>query len=265
MLRKIGINSNAYGKLDIPYQVSLLKENGFDTTFTGSENPRLDEWVSEVRKAGMDCDNFHAPFNKINDMWTAGEAGDAMYARLADGVDKCAKYGVPALIVHLSSGTNPPRVNDTGLDRFTSLVGYASSAGVKICFENQRMIGNIGCAFDYIPDARFCWDTGHEACFSPGRRYMNLFGNKLEALHIQDNHGEFDRDEHLIPGDGTIDFGRVARSISEAGYTGTIMLEIIRANSNFYENTTPEEYYRRAAEAARGLRDLCAKLDRFVI
>ncbi|MBR7077869.1 MAG: hypothetical protein IKI41_03900, partial [Clostridia bacterium] len=64
---------------------------------------------------------------------------------------------------------------------------------------------------------------------------------------------------------GTIDFGRVARSISEAGYTGTIMLEIIRANSNFYENTTPEEYYRRAAEAARGLRDLCAKLDRFVI
>jgi sugar phosphate isomerase/epimerase len=265
MYRKIGINSNAYGRLDVARQTELFRENGFEAFFTGSEDPLLDDWMTALRGAGIVCETLHAPFNAINDMWREGEAGERMLARLTDGVTKCEKYGIPALIVHLSSGLRPPRVNDLGLDRFGRLMDAAAAAGVKICYENQRMIGNIGCAFDCFPEARFCWDTGHEACFTPGRRYMNFFGNRLFALHVQDNHGEFDRDEHLIPGDGTLDLGRVARSICEAGFTGSIMLEIIRANSKFYEDVSPEEYYRRAGRAAAELRDLCDRLDRFVV
>lgn len=264
MKRKIGININCYrGGLTIDEQIGLMKANGFDTCFTGAENPDLDTLMKALKDAGIGCDNYHAPFNKINDIWIPGEAGDDMLRRLVVSVENCAKYDVPAMVVHLSSGTNPPRIGDCGLDRFSALMDAANRNGVTICYENQRMLGNLAQALEIFPEARFCWDIGHEACFTLGRRYMPLFGKRLGALHVQDNHGEFNKDEHLIPGDGVIDFRLAARSIAESGYTGTIMLEILRKNSNYYDETSPEDYYRHAAEAARAISDACNMFDRF--
>lgn len=265
MKRNIGINLNCYrGGLSVDRQIELMKDNGFTSCFTGSENSALEYITEAIAKAGITMDNYHAPFNKINDIWSSGEEGDEMLRRLLVSVENCEKYGVPALVVHLSSGVKPPRIGDAGLDRFSLLMESAEKHNVKICYENQRMLGNLSEALEIFPEARFCWDTGHEACFTLGRRYMPLFGKRLSALHIHDNHGEFNKDEHLIPGDGTINFKRVAQSISESGYTGTIMLEILRDNSHYYDETSPEEYYSRAAEAARKLRDACDTFDLFV-
>ncbi|MCQ2354228.1 MAG: sugar phosphate isomerase/epimerase [Clostridia bacterium] len=255
MERKLGVSFNAYGPVPIDEQIGLLKKNGFSAVFTGAENPNLETIIPALRAADISCDNFHAPFNKINDIWYEGDDGEDMLNRLLVSVEKCEKYNVPALVVHLSAGMNPPYVNTVGHDRWTRLMESADAKGVTICYENQRKLSNLAFAFEEFPTAKFCWDCGHEFCFTPGRHYMPLFGDKLAALHIHDNSKVFNNDDHMIPYDSSIDFGFVADQIARSGYEGTLMLELIRKKTKYYSEWTAEDYYRHAGEAARRLND----------
>ena len=80
------------------------------------------------------------------------EDGDAMYNELVNSVDACVAVGAPIVVVHLSSGQNPPPTTDAGRGRYIQLVDYAAKKNIKIAFENQRMLGNIGWAFEPFPD-----------------------------------------------------------------------------------------------------------------
>lgn len=236
-------------------QIDLLKRHGFTHIFIDAHHPDLDNTVHAVREAGIAVDFCHAPFDHINDMWLDGEAGDVMLGRLKSCVDSCARLSIPTLIVHLSAGDNCPHITDCGFTRFKALVDHADESGVIIAFENQRKLANIAFAFEVYPTARFCWDTGHEDCFAYGRRYMPLFGDKLVSLHIHDNDGEHNHDFHMIPFDSKVDFDRVARSIAEVRFEGTIMLEVFRKATHFYDGMSDDEYYARAAAAAARIRD----------
>ena len=88
---------------------------------------------------------------------------------------------------------------------------------------------------------------------------MELFGDRLGALHIHDNRCVWDSDDHMLPYDGAIDFEEVAQHIAKSGYEGTVMLEICRSASvdgkNLYEGLTDEEYVEKAVKAARRIAD----------
>ena len=183
-----------------------------------------------------------------------------MLGRLEDCTVCASRLGVPTVIVHLSSGVNAPHVNDIGAARFDALIEKAGDVGVKLAFENQRKLANIAYIFEKYentPHVGFCWDNGHEACFTLGKRdYMALFGDRLIALHLHDNSGEFDQDQHMFPFHANIDFGRVAQKIRNSGYEGTLMLESIMGNNHRYDGYTPEQFFATAYEAAAKLRTL---------
>ena len=261
MERKLGISLGAYGSMPLDEQLSLMKANGFSATFTGAENPNLEVIIPALKEAGISCDNFHAPFNKINDIWRVGDAGDHMLSRLLTSVEKCAKYEVPALVVHLSSGEKAPYVNAIGRDRWAQLMDLADAKGVTICYENQRKLSNLAFAFEQFPNAAFCWDCGHEFCFTPGRHYMPLFGSKTKALHIHDNKCQYNGDDHMIPYEANIDFDYVADMIAASKFEGTLMLELIMHKSGEYETTPVDEYARRAGLAAQRLAAAVEKAD----
>ena len=258
-MRKIGINYGAKPGLELEDYVRTVKALGFDAIFTGT--PALDRvpvFGDVFAKYGIEWETLHAPFKGINNIWLDNEEGETMLAQLKASVDACALGGVPISVVHLSSGLKPPSITDIGRGRFTDLVEYAAGKNVKIAFENQRKLANIAWAFEAFEDAPnvgFCYDTGHEGCFTPGRQYMPLFGDKLICTHIHDNSGLFDHDEHLIPYDGDLDFDRIARQIRDCGFTGSLMLEVIARNSDRYEDITVEAYLERAAAAVKRLRE----------
>lgn len=259
-MRKIGINLNAKQGITEEAYLDKITALGFDAVFTGVPNAqRLTEIGNALAKRGLEWETMHAPYKNINQMWLTGEENEQMFKDLLHSVDACHAAGVPILVVHLSSGMKPPSLTDIGRGRFIALVEHAAAKGVQIAFENQRKLANIAWTFEEFEDAPnvgFCWDTGHEACFSPGRQYMPLFGQKLICTHIHDNSGEFNRDEHLLPFDGKLDFERVARQIRESGFTGSLMLEAIAANSHLYDDMTCEAYLERAAASVRKLRDM---------
>lgn len=253
---KIGISSGCYAGISVEREIELLQKNGVDATFLGCDENTADT-VKKMRQAGIEVDNFHAPFHNVNAIWLPGEAGELALKQFTDAAELAAKTEVPLIVVHLSSGVTPPMISDVGNERFARLMKRAGELGVTVAYENQRKLANLALMFEYYPEARFCWDVGHEACFANGMEYMPLFGDKLAALHIHDNLKIFNEDLHRLPYDGAIDFDRTAEQIAKSGYEGTVMLETW--NGPFYQGVTDEEFVARAASAARRLADTIEK------
>ena len=256
-MRKIGINIGAIAGISNETYIDLIAELGFGATFSGvmADAAQQRKIADRLFKKGLSYDTLHAPFARINNIWRADESGDAMLKELTDTVDRCHEVGAPIAVVHLSSGTTPPPTTDVGRDRFLRLVEYAGQKGIRLAFENQRFLFNLAWILEECKDnetVAFCWDAGHEGCFTPGKQFMPLFADRLIALHLHDNRGIYNADDHLLPLDGALDFSRVTRQIKASGYDGTMMLEVFTKHER-YSDVSPEDFLSRAAEAAKAL------------
>lgn len=250
-----------FGGTNIEEQVKYFKKFGVLGTFIGSENANFEMAIQLFKENGIICEALHAPFDKINDMWGEDEvAAKKMIDRLKDSVDKCEKYRIPVSVVHLSSGRPMPEINERGVSRFEEVFDYANKKGVIIALENLRYKENNVFFMEKYETLGFCWDNGHEYCYTKGIKFMELFGDRLCALHIHDNRCETDTDDHFLPFDGNIDFEEVAKAIAKSGYKGTLMLEINRQASidgkKVYEDLNNEDYVKRAVDSARKLADM---------
>lgn len=250
-----------FSGINIKDLVRCFKKFGINRTFIDSENADFETAMRLFKENGIICETLHAPFDKINDMWSEDEvAASKMLNRLKDSVDKCEMHHIPISVVHLSSGCPMPEINEMGVSRFEELFDYADKKGVIIALENQRYKENILFFMEKYKTPGFCWDNGHEYGLSKGIRFMELFGDRLCALHIHDNRCGVNTDDHLLPFDGSIDFEDVAKAIAKSGYNGTVMLEVgILASidgKKVYEDLNDEDYVKRAVGSARKLADM---------
>ena len=158
------------------------------------------------------------------------------------------------MVMHPASVKGEPAVSEVGLARFDCLMKTANRLGVTVASENINGTKLLTHLLNRYPQMRFCWDVGHEPCFSSGVEFMPLFGNRIGAFHLHDNHGIPGEDEHLLPYDGTLDMDRAARQLAESGYTGSIMLEYA-ATESFYAHLDADAFYARAAMQARKFAD----------
>jgi len=69
----------------------------------------------------------------------------------------------------------------------------------------------------------WCYDVGHANCFGFGPSVVTECAVPPQSLHLQDNHGG--GDEHLIPGDGTVDWEGTVAALKAVGYGGDCVLE----------------------------------------
>ncbi len=255
-MRKIGINLESIPDCPPAEFIAAAHDAGFDALFTCLRDKQTTLQVADtLSRYGMSYDTVHAPFSHINALWSEGEESEALMRELFDTVDACVLGGAPIAVIHLST-KKAPLVSEAGYRNLCRLVDYAASKNVTLAFENQRWLANLAFVFEYFDEAenvRFCWDCGHEECFARGRRYMPLFGDKLCCLHIHDNELEYNRDLHLLPFDGNIDFERVAAQIRDSGFEGTLMLECKGRKSGRYDHLSVPEFLQRAAVAARRL------------
>ena len=167
-------------------------------------------------------------------------------------IDYAASAGVPAIIVHISSGWKAPEVNDLGLSRYDALVEHAIKKGVTIAFENLRKVGNLAYLTDRyasLDNVRYCYDCGHRYCFTPNIEWMDIFREKMIVTHIHDNFGlpadMSDADYHLLPFDGTFDYAGMMRKLDEYKYEGALTLEVGNAKEA-YRNMSAEEFIKEA-------------------
>ena len=222
----------------------LIREAGFDCFFTmwrGEEH--LAELVKRGRELGMDCESIHALFPDVNSIWQADNANFDTLDRLTrETIAAAGKHGVPIVVLHLSSGWTPPCVCDLGLARVQAWVDCAKAHSVKLAFENLRALSHLAVLADLYrdePSAGFCFDFGHEHCFTKTIDWMTVFEDQVLCTHIHDNFSRGEKDAskidlHLLPFDGTCDYARVMSRLDEYRYSGSLMLEIFNGSSPDY-------------------------------
>ena len=252
MERKLGINAECLKGVSEFDALPLIKAAGFDTFFTGAY--RRDGSVSKIRKRadelGLTYEFIHAPFAGINEMWMPGLGYLTMFNAMKESIDSAAENDIPMVITHVSSGWNPPQVNDLGLSRYDEIVLYAKERGVTVAFENLRLVGNLACLVDRyekMDNVKYCFDCGHEHCYTKTIKWMDIFTTKTCCTHIHDNMGRpfddkvNDYDAHLLPFDGTYDYEQMMRKLDEYGYTGSLMLEVTQYRPQ-YEQMSHEDF-----------------------
>ncbi len=250
MERKFGIVANCLMNIDTVDALEKIKAAGFDNFFTDEyKNEDVARIKARADALGLTYEFIHAPFHSINNMWMPGLGYLTVFDYMKESIDAAANNGVPTVITHVSSGWNAPQVNDLGLARYDELVLYARERGVTLAFENLRMLGNLACLVDRyekMDNVRFCFDCGHEHCYTKTVKLLDVFTNRVCCTHIHDNHSRAledrvsDGDEHLLPFDGTYDYAQMMRKLDEYGYTGSLMLEVFQNRADYHKMSHEE-------------------------
>jgi len=167
------------------------------------------------------------------------------------------------LILHMggSRETADPRKRDAAFSTLEHLILHAHHAGVAICVENTTSeMGDPGSLRAFVDETRltglpFNIDIGHAhlADFPEEERLEKSFSHLRElvsSVHLHDNHGE--KDEHILPYDGSIDWPNAIRILKSAPQTSLpLVLEL-------KEKTGPE-----ASTVAEQLAATRKSMDRF--
>ncbi|MBO5867409.1 MAG: sugar phosphate isomerase/epimerase [Oscillospiraceae bacterium] len=247
-----------FNGVSVEIAVKVMKKYNITHTFVMSDIPDFHQVVQTYLDNGIRFESLHAPYKGINAFWGDDEAAaEHMLAQILDGVDKCAQYGIPAVVVHLSSGRPMPAITEKGRGYYERIFAYAKEKGVAVALENLRYAENLHFFMEHYPEASFCWDCGHEYCSTKGERYMKQYAHRLKMLHLHDNRCEQDTDDHMLPFDGNIPMERVAQDLAESGYQGALTLEVGRKIvTHNYDDLTEEEFMERAAAAVIRLNEL---------
>ena len=167
------------------------------------------------------------------------------------------------LILHMGGPreTADPRKRDAAFSSLEHLVLHAGHDGVTICVENTLSeMGDPAYLRAFVDETRlaglrFNFDIGHahlaelpeeerlEKSFAPLR-------DLVSSVHLHDNHGE--KDEHLPPYDGSIDWPNAVKTLQSAPQTGLPLVLELKEKTGHEAPTATEQL-----AAAR------ASLDRF--
>lgn len=242
---------------------NLIASAGFDNvTLNWSDEFAEDEGPKELmpglaRKAGLYVENIHTDYEGTNLLWQDKLGFEDILNRYLSNIDDCYDHQIETMVIHLTTGRNPPKMNLLGIERIKHLVEHAEKKNINIALENLRKPEYLDYVFSLVDSdkLKFCYDSGHENCFSKNADLLDKFGDKLIALHLHDNDGSYD--QHRIPGEGTVDFKGIACKLKQLNYKGSISLEVTNEFSAKYKNISIEAFLAEAYKAARKIADLC--------
>ena len=136
---------------------------------------------------------------------------------------------------------------ELNLKFFSQFIPILKQTGVKICIENlfaydvllQRHVlatcGNPDEAnyyIDQLGDECFgcCYDSGHLNHFGYDEaEYIRKLGKRIKIVHFNDSWGKdfHGMDWHLMPGQGDVNWDKIASTLKEVGYEGTASFEVV--------------------------------------
>lgn len=262
---KVGVNVLGGAGLSQEQHISLIAAAGWDAFFTGWDPSRIERWANAGVASGLTYSSVHAPFGRVNYMWTEGEEAEHIRAELIECVTACGRYGIPVMVLHPFIGFKQHSPNQIGLDNFARVAEAADRAGVALSFENvegEEYLAALMVAFADCPQVGFCLDTGHELCYNRGKDMLALYGDRLNYTHFNDNIGvtgdtiDWTDDLHLVMGDGKVNWSDVMRRIRKTGYRGILSCELSLTNKpgkhtqDVYAAMGMERFYRFAYERA---------------
>ncbi len=141
---------------------------------------------------------------------------------LREEIDMCQHLGSEIVVVHRGTLDLDNAQTSADFDNVRMAAEYAASKNVILALENGPM-ETLKRALEEVSGMSensglgICIDVGHanmrhQEFDNPVAQYIDEFRGDLVHFHLADNHGE--RDEHLVPGMGIIDWEMVCSKIA---------------------------------------------------
>jgi len=152
-------------------------------------------------------------------------------------LESAEQIPITAAVLHLGLKDEPwnTRALENSLTAIEHLKAFAHPLGIRILLENlQNEVTTPEHLLEIIQVGHFdrvgvCLDAGHAHLSAPENNVgidaaFELLKPRIAQLHLHDNQGQ--KDDHLWPGSGTIDWKNVARHIATLPSATPAILEI---------------------------------------
>lgn len=207
-------------------------------------------YVDKVKKIAADNSltftQAHAPFNLPYDTGEK-EHIEIVTKKMIRSLEIASLLEIPIIVVHplqykaYYKHGNPKYFKKINREFYGSLMPYCEKLGVKIACENmwqyhirKKKIVDSVCADplefnEYIDSVGSenlvaCLDLGH--CELTGRKAQDCIramGQRIQALHVHDNHGS--DDGHMMPGYGRLEWDEILKALADIDYKGNFTYE----------------------------------------
>ena len=211
--------------------------------FDYTSREHVQELASWFASNDLQCWSMHAPLFPDREMGRAGAPAVNLLhpekSRRIDAMDEVKRALETAehlhfknLVVHLGERTDSwsPRTEDHAVTALEHLDAFAQPLGVCLLTENLvsdptspehlMEIFQIG----HLTRINVCLDLGHAHLTVGVADAIATLGDRIVSVHTHDNHAE--RDEHLWPGDGNIDWPKTVEALRALPKPPACVLEI---------------------------------------
>ena len=273
----VGLSTGMFYEMSIFDCLERIVGGGFSLVEVCSSPAHLDyhdkgavrEAAGRIGDLGIEAYSFHAPFSGDIDI-TSPDAGRREHAlrEMILAAEAAATLEARYFVIHpgpeegfeVSAEERLQRMRHAVnvLDRVTRRCG---EMGVAVVLENMlphlfcghtaEMLWVLG-ALETV-GVGTCLDTGHALLSGDVYRVMHKLSGHLAMMHANDGRGE--RDDHLSPGEGSVQWEKLLRELDHSGFSGGIILELAGDT-----NVPMETALARAREGRRFLRSIDKRL-----
>ena len=211
--------------------------------FDYSSREHIAELGSWFRSNTLKPFSMHGPLFPDREMGRAGApAVNVLHpekARRIDAMDEIKRALEAAelipfsnLILHLGEREDgwSQRTVEYAINALEHLGAFAHPLGVRLLVENLLSEATTPThlltilELGHLPNIGVCLDLGHAHINVGVTEAITTLGSNIATMHVHDNHGE--KDEHLWPGDGNIDWPSAVKAIKTLATTPAAVLEI---------------------------------------
>lgn len=224
---------------DILPRLKAIGFDGLDIAFDYCDAPNhpfmstdYRRWADTLREKAA---QHHIALTHSHASFDAAGRGDIVSRTM----DAASRMGIDYVVVHPifrdmdgSNLTDADAFIHVNKEAYLPILAEADKYGVTVLTENLLWGASvlpkaIDALVSEINSSNFgwCFDTGHANQFGHGANELLTCRNVPLSLHIQDNHGIPMHDEHLMPGDGVIDWEQFLNVLKQIGYQGEFVLE----------------------------------------
>lgn len=233
--------------------------------FNYHEKEHIKELGSWFKSEGVQFHSMHSPIYMSNNFRSGGQPLNIVDTEkrnrieAMDEIKRAIEVAEHApfrfLVQHVgrTDEADDPRKFEAALSSIEHLRAFARPLGVTLLLENilndlstPERLKELLKALHY-PDLGICFDTGHAHLMSSVHQAFGVLEDRIMSTHVHDN--ARDRDSHLWPGEGTIDWNQTMQSLHSAPQAPALLMEIEGAEGVDVARKISEAYNRLEAAA----------------
>jgi sugar phosphate isomerase/epimerase len=210
--------------------------------FNYHEKEHIKELADWFKTEGVALNSMHSPIYISNDFRSGApplNIADLEKPNRVEAMDEIKRAVEVAeylpfkfLVQHIGKTDeyDDPRKFEAALSSIEHLRVFCRQLGVTLLLENTpndlatpEKLRELLQALHY-PDLGICFDTGHAHMMSTVHQAWDLLEARVHSMHVHDN--KRDRDAHLWPGDGNIDWANTMQALQAAPLSPALVMEI---------------------------------------